>query len=314
MWAACVASVSGHILEGPNGVEGAKVVLTGAGPERQMVTSSSGRFLFPKLPAGEYRVKVQKQGYAVISGLPDSVKLAENGCVELTIRAEPDRRVYGRVYSADGKPVIGIPVALLRVRDLRMATEAAMIRAQSDSAGRFAFKNVPAGEYYMGVNLDRPESFSVPYARVFYPGTTEPEQARPIQIQEGGTIVEADLQLPPPESERSISGVVTWPDGKPAKDVIIYLEDPRFNWAVSTVQATTDENGLFTVKCYAGTRNRLHAVSACKEVPDCRSAEPVEIAPGVVPNLNLILSRPGHSGMEALKQAIEAAVGASQPR
>jgi hypothetical protein len=220
--------------------------------------------------------------------------------------AQPDRRVYGHVYQADGSPGKGIRVVLLPAGSLKMPAEAPVVQTASDAKGRFEMKHVPPGEYYLGVNLDRPESVILPYARVFYPGTRDPEMASTIEIGEHETVVEADLPLPPPEAETSLSGVVLWPDGRPARGATLHLEDPRFAWMINNVQATTDADGRFTVKCYDGTEYRLHAVSACTLLADCRSAQPVEIAPGVVPNLTLTLDQPGHSVMEAFRRAVDA--------
>jgi len=313
VWAApvggvCQSAVRGRIVEpvrdaGESGVEGAVVRLDSPGRSLEFYTHSDGAFVFPDLPAGEYRLAVDKRGYVVTAGLPGILKLAAGGCVELTMRAQPDRRVYGLVTGADSKPAAGIRVLLQKPEYLGTTIPSGLIETYSDAAGRFAIRNVPAGLYYLGVNLDRPDVYSQPFGRVFYPGTPDPARAETIEIRNEGTVVEADLPLPPQESERTITGVVRWPDGRPAEGATLYIEDPRFPWLVGTIQAHADQNGLFTVKLFDGAPYRLHAVGPCTQVPDCRSAETVEIVPGVAPNPTLILNRPGHSSMAALAGA-----------
>ncbi len=286
------------------GVEGARIILEGAGKQTETVTRSNGRFQFNNLAAGEYRLSLRKSSYTVVSGLPEVVKLAEGGCVELKIRAEPERGVHGTVYNAEGKPQNGIRVVLVPISILHAPYAAGVITTYSNADGRYSMKQMPAGEYYLGVNLDQPESSDSPYARIFYPDTRDENMARVIEIEDEGTVVEADLNLPPPEQERTLSGVVRWPDGRPAVHATLYLEDPRFPNAVNRVQATTEESGMFTIRCYQSASYRLHAVSACTQIADCRSADPVEIAPGVAPSLSLVLENPGHSGMQAYRNAV----------
>jgi Carboxypeptidase regulatory-like domain len=316
--ASCPAaeSVFGRVVltTGDSGIAGATVILEGAGRRLELSTRGDGGFMFPGLPPGEYRVRAEKRGYVVISQPAHPVRLEANGCAEVTITAQPDRRIRGRVFNWDGKPAPLTLVTLLDASKLKTLAESAALAglpsppaspsAWADAEGRFEFKNLQSGEYYLGVNLDRPPSKSSPYTRYYYPGTDDRETARTIRVPEDATIIDADLPLPPEQAERTLSGVVVWPDGTPAVKATLYLEDPQFPWQVNIVQGTTDEHGLFTVRCYDRTRYLLHAVSACTRVPDCRSAEPYEVIPGVEPNLRLVLTRPGHSGMEAFERII----------
>jgi hypothetical protein len=313
--AACPAGVAGRVVEPAaageaqrplTGIEGATITLDSEKSSLQVITGSDGHFRFPNVPAGAYHIKFNKRGYALVSAPAQPVKLTAGGCAEVQLVAEPDRRIHGRLYQADGKPGSGIRVVLLSVELLKTADTPTMF-AVSDAQGRYELKHVPPGVYYLGVNLDRPESALVPYARVFYPGTRDPEAAHTIEIGEHESVVEADLPLPPPETEVTVSGVVLDSDGRPAKGAALHLEDPRFVWMINVVQAITDADGRFTIRYYDGAEYRLHAVGACTLLTDCRSAQPADIAPGVAPNLTLMLDQPGHSVMEAFRRATEAA-------
>jgi hypothetical protein len=294
------------------GLEGATITLDTGERHFEAVSRSDGRFLFTDLAAGSYRVQARKRGYVVVSAPEEPLRLGDGGCIEIALEARPDRRVYGHVYAADGGPGSGIRVVLLPATSLNLPAEAHVIDTSSGKDGRYEMKNVPPGKYYLGVNLDRPESGQAPYPRTFYPGTSDPEMAGMIEIGEHETVVEADLPLPGPTMERTLAGVVLWSDGKPARGATLHLEDPRFPWRIHSVLATADANGSFTVRYYEGAEYRLHAVSACSEVADCKSATPVMIAPGLVPDLTLVLDQAGHSVMEAFRRAV--ASGTAVPR
>jgi hypothetical protein len=106
-------------------------------------------------------------------------------------------------------------------------------------------------------------------------------------------ILRFDLTVPDPQHDRVISGTVFWPDGRVAQGVNLFLEDPRWPWLNSTVAATTDKQGRFTVHALDGTHYRLHAAAFVNATV---SAEPTPIDPGGDPlNLKLVLTRKGYS-------------------
>jgi hypothetical protein len=233
------------------------------------------------------------------------VHLSGANCAEVVLQLRPDRRIRGHVYFSDGRPAAHVRPTLLPAEYLKTPQLAtAAVAATLEPDGRFEFAFLAPGDYYLGVNLDRPPAPDAPFARYFYPGTEDPEMADILHIPEEGAVIDADLQLPPEQVERTLSGVVVWPDGRPAKEANLYLEDSRFPIQVNIVRATTDDQGVFSFECYDGTSYRLHAVSACGQVSECRSAEPQFIPPGVAPDLKLVLTRPGHSGAEAYQKAL----------
>ncbi len=310
------ASIYGRVVQAAtpeDGLNGVKVVLEGAHRRLELIARDDGRFLFPGLPEGEYRVTAEKRGY-VVSPPAQPLKLDAKGCVEVNLPAQPDRRIRVRVFNSDGDPVSGVSMMVLattKVKTTAQLAAAAGAPAQpegplhlTDAKGWAEFRNLDPGDYYLGVNLDRPPSQMVPYARFYYPGTEERDMASTIRIPEDGAVIEVEFALPPPQRERTLTGVVVLPDGRPAKGAMLYLEDPRFPWQAIVVRAIADDQGLFSVNCYDGTRYILYAVSACTLLADCRSAEPYEILPGVEPGLRLVLTRGGHSAMEAYQRSL----------
>lgn len=299
-------AIYGRVTAPAGGAANVTVALEGAGRRLELAARRDGSFTFPGLPAGQYRVSARKGAYAAF----ETVRLAAGSCAEVALRMQADRRIRGRVIDADGKPAGGIAVTLLDASKIlrtpsRIITPLRSPITGTDGEGRFEFRGLQPGDYYLGINLDRPISTAVPYSRVYYPGTEDLEFAETIRISEEAGVIEADLPLPPAQRERAVTGVVVWPDGRPAAGALIYLEDPYFPTRTLVPQATADPQGLFSVMCFDRTRYVLHAVSACKELAECRSAAPYEIAPGVEPSLRLVLAIPGHSALEAYKKTLQ---------
>ena len=306
-WAESGGWIYGRVVRGPDdpGVGAVRLVLEGADRHFESTTRSDGRFAFPGLPGGDYRLKAERRGYVTFPGPVSDVHLVAGKCSEIVLQLRPDRRIRGHVYASDGRPAKRIRPTLLPadyIQTPQLATAA--VSAALDPDGRFEFADLAPGDYYLGVNLDRPPAPDAPFARYFFPGTEDPELAETLHIPEDGAVIDADLTLPREQHERVLSGVVTWPDGKPASGANLYLEDARFPMQVNVVQATTDERGVFTLKCYDTTSYILHAVSACDQVSECRSAEPQIIPPGVSPDLRMVLKRSGHSSVEAYGKAL----------
>lgn len=307
-WAESGGWIFGRVVRGPDdpGVDNAKLTLEGADRHLESVTRGDGRFAFPGLPGGDYRLKTERRGYVAMPEPIVAVHLGAGKCVEVVVQLRPDRRIRGHVYASDGTPARHVNPSLLPAEYLAIPQLAtAAVSATLDRDGRYEFPHLAPGDYYLGVNLNRPPGPDAPYPRYFYPGTEDPQLADTIHIPEDGAVIDADLTLPPEQHDRVLSGIVTWPDGKPASEANLYLEDARFPMMVNAVQATTDDRGFFTLKCYDTTSYILHAVSACGQVSDCRSAEPQIIPPGVSPDLRMVLKRPGSSVVEAYGKALE---------
>ena len=89
--------------------------------------------------------------------------------------------------------------------------------ATTGDDGRYLFEYLRTGDYYLGINLDRPPSRENPYARWFFPGTEDQSKATILHLAETPGVQELDLTLPDPQQDRIIEGVVLWPDGQSAR-------------------------------------------------------------------------------------------------
>ena len=111
----------------------------------------------------------------------------------------------------------------------------------------------------LGVSLSSTPTLQRPYTRWFYPGTEDPAAAGIVHLSDKPEALTFDLVLPDAQHDRVLAGTVFWPDGRFAEGVNILLEDPRWPWMTSSVAATTDSQGRFSVHILDGTRYRVHA-------------------------------------------------------
>lgn len=73
------------------------------------------------------------------------------------------------------------------------------------------------------------------YTRYFFPDTGDPAAAIPALVDEGQQIKKYDFPIPAAQKEQQMEGFIFQPDGRPAENVDIFLEDPRWPRRTSVV-------------------------------------------------------------------------------
>lgn len=280
----------------------ARVTIEGPNVRRTATTDGNGRHVFDGLPPGEYKVAVTLDGMMPAGIRP--IKVHAKGCAEVAAALRLERIVSGRILTADGQPAAGVKVEAVRTRprhenELPFSADS----ATTDPNGRYELRGLTTGDYYLGISLSSSPSLENPYTRWFYPGTEQPTAAITIHVSERSERQSFDLTVPARQNPRVIEGVVVWPDGRPAPDVQLYLEDPRWPWQAPPVVASTDPAGRFKVTALDGTSYRIHAVSLAN---GSSSAEPLLVKPGATPaRLSLALTHKGHSAAEQPRKGLD---------
>ena len=279
-------------------VAGVRTTLSGPGGPQVAASDGAGQVKFAGLPPGDYTVEWAADGYR--SG-NRKVQVHAKGCAEVPVVMLLDRRVIGRVTTKAGLPAAKLMIEVLPAHPAPNDSPIAHDSATTGDDGRYLFEYLRTGDYYLGINLDRPPSRENPYARWFFPGTEDQSKATIVHLAETPGVQELALTLPDPQQDRIIEGVVLWPDGQPAR-ATVRLEDPRWPWWASGTSAA-NEDGHFLVHAFDGTHYRLHVTAGRRGDPQGVSAEPVEIAPGGEPlKLRLLLTRPGDSFRQEREQ------------
>ena len=282
---------------------GLTIKAEGVSGKYEAITDSGGRFRLDNLKPGKYKVTlILPPAYGMRYSFEKNEFEAQvtQGCwggeVDFTIQTNGSIR--GRVYDAQGKPV-GEQVQVSIIAYESAGNNMNVIKSRSeytDEQGRYDFDGVPPGRYLLGINIADVPDKDTPYSKIYYPSGSTPAQATVITLAEGQKLDDFDFHLPPPLTERTITGTVYLQNGKPAASATLELYDlERPDSGVWGVNVKTDAQGRFTVKGFKGRRYQLRAYLdedylAGKGV----QSEMVEVDANLVSSpVKLILNKPG---------------------
>jgi hypothetical protein len=184
---------------------GVKVFAKGGEQIFETFSDEKGFYKFIGLAAGEYEVWADYPSYFKSEKI--SVKTKTEGCGIGYLKAWRIGSISGRITEADGAPVQDVRISLVSAD----ATAEEMFEereldsvwnlAATDEKGEYNFQALPAGRYFIVINLTNFERTlgnerlqKIP--RLFYPGVGEMEKASVISIEEGEQIKGKDFRLP----------------------------------------------------------------------------------------------------------------------
>lgn len=276
------------------GMEGISVIAESKDRRFNLVTDGEGRFQLDGIPAGTYRVRAElPEGMTKAAEQP--AVIAPGRCAAAEFLTTSLGGVKGKLIHAEGEPASQITLTLIPAKtegkeELWRGRE---ISARTDKEGLYSFTQIPPGQYVIAINFEgQPGSLDAPYPRSYYPGAKSLSGAKIIDIAEGQELEIESFRLPPKLIERTIEGVVEWPDGRPATGAFITLEYTERKWMESSGSA--DHEGRFSIKVFEGFRYLVHADYEDNGKPV--HAEPIEVfvADDNAP-LRLVIARPGRS-------------------
>jgi hypothetical protein len=171
-----------------------EIIVTGgaaappAGPDdapRQLLTDSSGRFMFRNLAAGRYSIRVTASPY--LSGAYGANRAgAAAQTIELTrdderrdgivIRMWKGGSISGTIVDEVGEPVIGVGIRTIRRAVAGGRTRLLFLMSgTTDDRGAYRVTGLPPGEYFVGVistSTTMPASTADALTQVMYSGTS----------------------------------------------------------------------------------------------------------------------------------------------
>lgn len=199
------------------------------------VTDAAGKFVIPSVRPGRYRLYVERAGYVRAEygqrqpGRLGAALTLDSGqkMRDLLFRLLEDAVITGRVTDEDGEPVISGQVQVLRLSYQRGQKQLVpMGGGSTNDRGEYRAFGLTPGRYYVSATaggqagpaggsgnvriISNSQGFDEVYAPSFYPGTTDPQNATPIQVGAGEEIVGIDLSIAPQRAFR-VRGRITAP-------------------------------------------------------------------------------------------------------
>lgn len=126
---------------------------------------------------------------------------------------------------------------------------------KSDDEGNYTFKNLPMGDYIIGINLGHSPDFDVPYPRTFYPGSKFFSHAQVIGVNDGQKLRIMPFVVPVKLKVVKITGKLLWKDGLPIdevhpvhkrRDIHDWSVDLRDTLPLGTTYPSIGSSGFFT--------------------------------------------------------------------
>ena len=128
------------------------------------------------VPAGTYELAPQLPEDLVVLDPTSRIQatVADGGCAVTTLDTQFNGRVRGVLRGPDGQPLPGTSVDVMPM-DIEPEPMTGQITGTgsvwTDDKGEFEFTGLPAGRYYLGVNLyNAPNPYGPSYPRTYYPG------------------------------------------------------------------------------------------------------------------------------------------------
>lgn len=183
---------SSSLSEG-GGVPNAHVIARRTSDDTQFlaVTNEDGRYEFPPVPPGRYKLNLDQIVPLRAGG--GELTVGRGACWDMTLEVpkDTDGSISGHIGAPDGKPFTVHPwVQIVSVDDDRFMS------AYVDSSGYFEARGVEPGRYVVGIGIRSGTGAPDLPTPVYYPGVQTKEQAIIIQIGRAEKRSNIDFQLP----------------------------------------------------------------------------------------------------------------------
>jgi Carboxypeptidase regulatory-like domain len=187
-------------LSGADVLPNAQVAATrqSDGNQSFCVTGSDGRYEFPPLPPGKYKITVRP----VESYKPDDsqIVLTSGTCRDITLYRTSHAEIGGHVTRSDGTPVANVALVLIQ------SDNSAYMTTPTGADGYFVFGPLQPGKYVLGLNFPAsPDWFDgdgggdgvpLPPASMFYPGVANRSGALVIRLETDEKLEDLNFVVP----------------------------------------------------------------------------------------------------------------------
>ena len=311
------ATISGRVTDGERGAQGVTVTLVFNEPAQRFrvaarsKTDADGRFTMANVAPGRYQLLPVAPAYVVEGlgtnyppGRPLTIVAGEE-VRDVDFRITPGGVITGRVFDADGNPVVGEQIVAQPAEetpgpprfnfDLR--------DMMTDDRGVYRLFGLPPGRYRVSVGR-ADESGAVSFGRrkifrrTFYPDAAEQKDARVVEVKAGAEAADVDISVGRALKTYRVSGrFVTADTNQPVPNVAVGFStvDARGRRTGGYGgSAVTNSRGEFVTEGITSGRYSVFATSAfpSQEATEFYSDPvPFEVTEGDVSGLVVRLKR-----------------------
>jgi carboxypeptidase family protein len=311
---------------------------SGRGQMYTASTSTDGRFLIDKIPPGKYRLSANRSGYVRYEfgargpnrrGLEVTIAAAQK-LTQIILPLSPAGTITGRVFDRDGEPLAYVVVQAMKYsyQDGERVLNVAQTAITND-LGEYRLFWMQPGQYYVSTTyetrqggpfgggpagrgvfngppgvMNRIESVEAvgDEARIpiYYPGTTDPQAAAPINLQAGSLFSGVDLTVAAVHTFSVRGQVISGATGQPVANVNVVLEPrqrPGSRGPIMRSRGNGANKGLFDIGGVIPGAYDLVAISNDRN-NRMSSRVPVDVSGSDVQNVSVVLTPgfavPGH--------------------
>lgn len=210
-------------------------------------TDTDGRYRFAALPAGAYRVRVEKAGFVQ---RPAQVSLVDAQSLSLPLEMVRGAALEGRILNDAGNPAVNIVVSAVKFAyDTRGRRIEPVRQTRTDDRGRYRLHTLPAGEYFLEAAPDPLEALQKPsvpgqqattLARSYFPGAPRVEGGESLSLSVGQNRTGLEFVLPTVPTA-ALRGTVVNSTGKAGGEVSVRVQ--RVGGPTGEVRGSMSPNG-----------------------------------------------------------------------
>jgi protocatechuate 3,4-dioxygenase beta subunit len=294
---AATGGISGRVTaDGTNApVAGARVMIFPAGrppagpsgPPPQATTDQDGRFVFDRLAPGDYRLDVQKTGFAPLAvpmTPPRLFTVTAGQMATADLQLQRGAVIAGRVTDTTGQPITDARMMALRRAPAPPRAPAGNPRflpapvqgpQQTNDLGEFRISGLAPGEYIVAAMPRAFSAFGGPAATLrpsngaqrtttvttYFPGTIDQAGAQIVSVTAGAEVANITFVMQSAPAFR-VSGVVVDEGGAPVEGAMVMLmNDPRVGGVVGGPigNGQSDARGRFAIDDVPAGTYRVNA-------------------------------------------------------
>jgi protocatechuate 3,4-dioxygenase beta subunit len=170
-------------------------------------TDSAGQFAITGIAPGKYRLSAERSGFIITQygargpNKPGALLTLEAGqkSSDLTMRLTPQGVIAGRVLDEEGEPVANVDVQVLRQQYMQGRKQLSRAGGSAtNDLGEYRIFGLPPGRYYVSANSRQNPMLPLgedEYVTTFFPRTTDPAAAAPMDVGPGAQLRNIDIPL-----------------------------------------------------------------------------------------------------------------------